>query len=130
MPISAGDMLPDVTLMTMTAEGQIEISSTEFFAGKKAILFGVPGAFTPTCHKQHLPGFMAKEDELRAKGVDVIACLSVNDAHVMDAWKKQTGAGRGIAFLADGNGDFTSRDRHAVRCFGFRAKASAQSVMQ
>ncbi len=107
MAIAAGEMLPDVALTTMTAEGPTQISTRDFFAGKKAVLFAVPGAFTPTCHSKHLPGFVGNADALKAKGVDVIACVSVNDVFVLDAWAKQSGADGTITFLADGNGEFT-----------------------
>ena len=106
MTIKSGDMLPDASFTTMTAEGPSNLSTADIFGGRKVVLFAVPGAFTPTCHMKHLPGFIARADELKAKGVDTIACVSVNDVFVMDAWAKNTGAGNKILFLADGNGDF------------------------
>jgi peroxiredoxin len=106
MTIKTGDMLPDASFTTMTSEGPSKLSTADVFGGRKVVLFAVPGAFTPTCHMKHLPGFIARADELKAKGVDTIACVSVNDVFVMDAWAKNTGAGNKILFLADGNGDF------------------------
>ena len=104
--ISVGDKLPEATFMTMTAEGPMPVTTDEVFAGKKVVVFALPGAFTPTCHKTHLPGFVAHADEIRAKGVDAIVCLSVNDVFVMDAWGKLVSPEGKIMMLADGNGDF------------------------
>ncbi|HQT87306.1 MAG TPA: peroxiredoxin [Acidiphilium sp.] len=105
--IKVGDQLPTMTLMTPTANGPEQIDTGTFFAGKTVALFAVPGAFTPTCSVRHLPGFLDHADQFRAKGVDVIACLAVNDVFVLDAWEKsQNSAGR-ITMLADGSGDFT-----------------------
>ena len=104
MAIGVGDKIPDVTLQTMAAEGPRPISTREVFAGKKVVLFGVPGAFTPTCSDHHLPGFVVRADELRAKGIEVVACTAVNDAFVLGAWAKARGAA-GIVMLADGNGE-------------------------
>ena len=105
MTISVGDRLPNTKFVKATADGPDQIESESFFAGRKVALFAVPGAFTPTCSAKHLPGFVEKEAALKAKGVDEIACTSVNDAFVMDAWGKSAGAGD-ITLLADGNGDF------------------------
>ena len=107
MAIKVGDRIPSVTLMRMTAEGPRPVSTDELFKGKKVALFALPGAFTPTCSAKHLPGYIQKHDALKAKGVDAIACLSVNDAFVMGAWGTQQGAGDKVMMLADGNGDFT-----------------------
>lgn len=107
MTISVGDKLPDVKLVKATAEGPHPVQSAEYFAGKKVALFSVPGAFTPTCSARHLPGFVEKADELKAKGVDEIACTAVNDAFVLGAWNK-AGGSDDIVMLADGNGDFAS----------------------
>ena len=90
----------------LTAEGPAWKTSDEVFKGKKVVLFAVPGAFTPTCHKNHLPGFLKNGDAIKAKGIDTIAVTAVNDPFVMDAWKKASGAEGKIEFLADGNGDF------------------------
>ena len=105
MTISVGDRLPNTKLVKATADGPDQVESETFFAGRKVALFAVPGAFTPTCSAKHLPGFVEKEAELKAKGIDEIACTSVNDAFVMGAWGKSAGAGD-ITMLADGNGDF------------------------
>jgi glutaredoxin/glutathione-dependent peroxiredoxin len=106
MTIKVGDRLPEATFYVSTADGPQGVSSTEVFAGKKAVLFAVPGAFTPTCHKNHLPGYVTHADALKAKGVELIAVTGVNDVFVMKAWKEATGAGDKVMFLADGSGDF------------------------
>lgn len=106
MTIKIGDRLPAATFRTMTADGPQDVASEAFFKGRKVVLFAVPGAFTPTCHKNHLPGFLANEAAIKAKGVDAIAVIAANDVFVMDAWAKQTGADGKIEFLADGNADF------------------------
>ena len=108
MTLKVGATLPDVTFMTMTADGPVPMSTDDVFAGKRVALFAVPGAFTPTCSAKHLPGFIAKAAELKAKGVDRIACTSVNDVFVMGAWGKDQGAGDDVVMLADGNGDFAT----------------------
>ena len=92
MTIQVGDHIPNVTLMKATSEGPQPVDTESFFAGRKVAIFSVPGAFTPTCSARHLPGFVEKADELRAKGVDEVACVSVNDAFVMGAWGQQAGA--------------------------------------
>jgi peroxiredoxin len=107
MTIKQGDKLPDGKLRTMTAEGPKEISTDDIFKGKKVVLFSVPGAFTPTCSKQHLPSYLANYDKIKAQGVDTIACMAVNDPFVMDAWGKDREVGAKILMLADGNGDYT-----------------------
>jgi len=103
--INKGDKIPEVNLVKATAEGPQQISSNEYFAGKKVALFSVPGAFTPTCSAKHLPGYVEKAAELKAKGVDEIACTAVNDAFVMGAWNEAAGS-EDVTMLADGNGDF------------------------
>ena len=107
MTISVGDRLPDASFTTMTAEGPQKLTTADLFDGQKVVLFAVPGAFTPTCHLKHLPGFIERADEIKAKGVDRIACVAVNDVFVLDAWSKQCGAAGKVLFLADGSGDFT-----------------------
>jgi peroxiredoxin len=107
MTIKVGDKLPSVTLTQATAEGPKPVSTDEFFKGKKVALFAVPGAFTPTCSAKHLPGFKQMAGDIKAKGVDEIACVSVNDAFVMRAWGEDQAVGEDITMLADGNGDFT-----------------------
>ncbi|WOJ92026.1 peroxiredoxin [Congregibacter variabilis] len=106
MSISVGDKIPSGTLQFMGENGPAPISTDELFAGKKVVLFAVPGAFTPGCSMTHLPGYVVNADKILAAGVDTIACLSVNDAFVMDAWGKAQNAEH-IMMLADGNGDFT-----------------------
>ncbi|MGY6531275.1 redoxin family protein [Glycocaulis sp.] len=106
MSIKPGERLPDATFMTMTAEGPAPVTTADLTAGKTVALFAVPGAFTPTCSARHLPGFVQKAGELKARGIDTIACTSVNDVFVMDAWGKDQGAGSDVVMLADGNGDF------------------------
>jgi peroxiredoxin len=105
MTIAKGDRIPDVTLVKATENGPEKVQSSEYFAGKKVALFSVPGAFTPTCSAKHLPGFVEKAAELKAKGVDEIAATAVNDAFVLGAWNKASGSSD-ITMLADGNGDF------------------------
>ncbi|MCJ8189956.1 peroxiredoxin [Sphingomicrobium aestuariivivum] len=105
MTISVGDRLPETSLSLATPEGPVPVNSKDYFAGKTVALFAVPGAFTPTCSARHLPSFVEKADELKAKGVDKIAATSVNDAFVMGAWGSQAGS-EDIEMLADGNGDF------------------------
>ena len=107
MTIQVGDKLPSVTITLATAEGNKPVTTDEFFAGKKVALFALPGAFTPTCSAKHLPGFKQLASEIKAKGVDVIACLSVNDGFVMRAWAEDQAVGDDIVMLADGSGDFT-----------------------
>jgi peroxiredoxin len=107
MTIQIGDRIPPVSLKVITPEGAKDVKADELFAGKKVVLFAVPGAFTPTCSSQHLPGYLTHADALRGKGVDTIACLSVNDAFVMSAWAKDKSVGDKVVMLADGNGDFT-----------------------
>ena len=106
MTIKPGDKLPEAEFSVMTDDGQQKFSTDTVFKGRKVVLFGVPGAFTPTCSMNHLPGFLTHLDEIKAKGVDTIACVSVNDVHVMNAWKKDSGADGKILMLADGNGVF------------------------
>jgi peroxiredoxin len=107
MTINVGDRIPSGTLKQMTKDGPANLTTDQLFAGRKVVLFSVPGAFTPTCHARHLPGFVEKYDAMKAKGVDAIACLAVNDVFVMDAWGKASGVGDRILMLADGNAEFT-----------------------
>lgn len=107
MPLSAGDRVPDVTLMTMTASGPSPVQSSSVLGTGTVVLFGVPGAFTPACSDNHLPGYVLRADELTAKGVDTVACIAVNDAFVMGAWAEARKTDDAILMLADGNGDFT-----------------------
>ena len=105
MTIAIGDKLPDVKLVKATAEGPEAVQAADFFAGKRVALFSVPGAFTPTCSAKHLPGFVDKAADLKAKGIDEIACTAVNDPFVLGAWNK-AGGSDDVTMLADGNGDF------------------------
>jgi len=109
MTIQVGDSIPSAKLMQGTAEGPKEISTDELFGGKTVVLFGVPGAFTPTCSAKHLPGYVQNYDALKAKGVDTVACMAVNDAFVMGAWGKDQGVGDKVMMLADGSADFTKK---------------------
>ncbi|MGE0386019.1 MAG: peroxiredoxin [Gammaproteobacteria bacterium] len=106
MTIKAGDRIPDATLYTMGKEGPQPVATKDIFTGRKVVLFAVPGAFTPTCSNAHLPGFVVNADKIKAKGVDTIACVAVNDAFVMGAWGKAQNAEE-ILMLGDGAGDFT-----------------------
>jgi glutaredoxin/glutathione-dependent peroxiredoxin len=105
MPIQVGDRLPQVTFRVMTPEGPAAKTTDDLFKGRKVVLVGVPGAFTPTCHRNHLPGYVQKLEQIRTRGVDAVLVTSVNDVFVMDAWGKASGA-EGIELLADGNGEF------------------------
>ena len=107
MTIKVGDKIPEGKFGVMTAEGPGGLSSDELFKGKKVVLFSVPGAFTPACSSKHLPGFIEQADAIKAKGVDTIACMSVNDVFVMAAWANDQGAGDKVTLLADGNADYT-----------------------
>ena len=106
MGVQVGDSIPEATMNIMGDKGPQEITTADIFAGKKVVLFAVPGAFTPTCSMAHLPGFVVHVDAIKAKGVDTVACMSVNDVFVMDAWGKAANAEH-LMMLADGNGDFT-----------------------
>lgn len=117
MTIQAGDRFPSVTFKTMTADGPANLTSDELLAGKTVVLVSVPGAFTPTCHARHLPGYVDQIDALKAKGVDAVACMAVNDVFVMNAWGKASHADGKITMLADGNGD-------AARALGLELDAS------
>ncbi|MBK9078988.1 MAG: peroxiredoxin [Hyphomicrobium sp.] len=106
MTIKVGDSIPSGKFTVMGADGPAERTTAEVFNGKKVALFAVPGAYTPTCHKTHMPGFVDRVAELKAKGIDTIACTAVNDVFVLDNWSKDTGAAGKIEMLADGSGDF------------------------
>lgn len=119
MAIAVGSRLPDATFRIMTPAGPATMTTAEVFAGKRVALFAVTGAFTPTCNANHLPGFLASADAFKAKGVDTIACTSVNDVFVMSAWAKSTGSEDAILFLADGSADF-------AKAVGLELDASAR----
>lgn len=131
MTIQVGDRLPNVELRIMGEQGPQAVNTADLFAGKKVVLFAVPGAFTPTCSAAHLPGFVVKADEIRAKGVDSIICTAVNDVFVMDAWGKAQNA-EAITMLADGLGEFATalgldQDLSGIQ-FGKRSKRYAMIV--
>ena len=107
MSIQAGEKMPTGTFGVMTESGPGSLSTDDLFTGKKVVLVSVPGAFTPTCSLNHLPGFVDQASAIREKGVDTIACMAVNDVFVMDAWGKDRGVGDDVVMLADGNGDYT-----------------------
>ena len=104
MTIAVGDKLPEATFKVRTAEGLKDVTTAELTQGKKLVLFAVPGAFTPTCHARHVPSYLEHLDALKAKGVAEVACVAVNDAFVLDAWAKATGADGKLTLLSDGNG--------------------------
>ncbi|HYB05706.1 MAG TPA: peroxiredoxin [Methyloceanibacter sp.] len=107
MSIGVGDPLPEATFRVLGTEGIEKLTTFDVFAGKKVVLFAVPGAFTPTCHLKHLPGFVDNADAFKKKGVHTVACVAVNDPFVLDAWSKAVGGRGKVLFLSDGNGDFT-----------------------
>jgi len=132
MAIQVGDKVPSTTLQHMTDSGPADISTDEVFGGKKVVLFALPGAFTPTCSAKHLPGFVQQAEAIRAKGVDTIACLSVNDAFVMGAWGKDQGVEDKVLMLADGSADLTKALGLELdldnRGFGLRSQRYAMIV--
>jgi glutaredoxin/glutathione-dependent peroxiredoxin len=130
MTISVGERLPDVTLAIATADGPQPTSSGEFFKGKRVALFAVPGAFTPTCSARHLPSYVEKAGELKARGIDEIACISVNDPFVMAAWNKSDGSDD-ITMLADGNGEFAEATGLAMDAakFGMGKRSQRYSMI-
>src|SRR3954470_8181428 len=107
MSISIGDNLPEATFRVLGPDGIEKLTTAEIFGGKKVVLFAVPGAFTPTCHLKHLPGFIANAEAFKQKGVDSVVCVAVNDPFVLDAWSKSSGGQGKVLFLSDGNGEFT-----------------------
>lgn len=107
MPLTVGQTIPDVSLIAVTANGPTEMDRDALFGGKKVVLFALPGAFTPTCSNDHLPGFIRHASAIKARGIDTIAVLAVNDEHVMSAWHEASGAGDAVLFLADGSALFT-----------------------
>ena len=132
MAIEAGDPIPDVTLMQMSERGPQPVTTDELFSGKRIVLFAVPGAYTPTCSARHLPGFVNQAAAIRARGVDQIVCLAVNDAYVMDAWGKEHHAADEVTMVADGNGEFTRatglEDDRRERGMGVRTQRCAMIV--
>jgi glutaredoxin/glutathione-dependent peroxiredoxin len=118
MAIQVGERLPQVTFRVMTPDGPVAKTTDDLFKGRKVVLVAVPGAFTPTCHRNHLPGYVQRSAEIKAKGVDGILVTAVNDVFVMDAWAKSSGA-EGIEFLSDGNGDFAKAIKLTMDGSGF-----------
>jgi peroxiredoxin len=119
MAVSVGDRVPDATLVKISAEGPQPVSTPDFFGGRTVALFAVPGAFTPTCSAKHLPGFVEHAQALKDKGIDEIACVSVNDAFVMGAWGQSSGVEGKVTMLADGNGSFTEAMGLVLDATGF-----------
>jgi peroxiredoxin len=119
MTIQVGDRLPQSTFRIMTADGPAAKTTDDLFRGRKVVLIAVPGAFTPTCHRNHLPGYVAKAAEIKAKGIDAILVTAVNDVFVMDAWAKASDASGSVEFIADGNGDFAKALGLALDGTGF-----------
>jgi peroxiredoxin len=132
MAIKVGDKLPEATFTTMTADGPKPMTTAEVFGGKKVALFAVPGAYTPTCHKQHMPGFVERAEELRKKGFDAVACTAVNDVFVLTNWGKDSQADGKIQMLADGSADFAKKIGLEIdltaRGLGVRSKRYAMAV--
>ncbi|UOM33369.1 peroxiredoxin [Acuticoccus sp. I52.16.1] len=119
MTIDVGSNLPEATFKTMTTDGPSDVTTEELTKGRRVVIFGVPGAFTPTCHNNHLPGFLTAYDDIKAKGIDEIAVVAVNDVFVMNAWSKSTEAGTKITFLADGSANFTRAAGLDIDASGF-----------
>ena len=132
MTIKVGDHLPEATFMVMSAEGPKPTTTADFFKGKKVALFAVPGAYTPTCDKQHMPGFVERVAELKAKGFDTVACTSVNDVFVLTNWAKDSKADGKITMLADGAADFAKKAGLEIdltaRGLGVRSKRYAMAL--
>lgn len=132
MTIKVGDRLPETTFNVMGPDGPTTRTTADVFAGKKVALFAVPGAYTPTCHMQHLPGFVKRTEELKAKGIDTIACTAVNDIFVLTHWSKECGADGKVEMLADGSADFAKKTGLEIdlasRGFGVRSKRYAMLV--
>ena len=132
MTIKIGDKLPDVSFTVMTADGPKPMTTAEVFGGKKVALFAVPGAYTPTCHKQHMPGFVERAAELKKKGYDSVACTSVNDVFVLTQWSKDSGADGKVTMLADGSADFAKKLGLEIdltaRGLGVRSKRYSMAV--
>ncbi len=129
MTIKVGDRIPSAPLEYMSADGPVEISSDELFAGKRVVAFAVSGAFTPTCSQEHLPGYVRRADDIKAKGIDLIVCLSVNDVFVMDAWGKDQDVDGKVMMVADGGGDFACAMSIVVTYPGFGERSDRYSMV-
>ncbi len=129
MTIKVGDRIPSAPLEYMNADGPVAISSDELFAGKRVVAFAVPGAFTPTCSQEHLPGFVRRAADIKVKRVDLIVCLSVNDVFVMDAWGKDQDADGKVMMVADGGGDFARAMGIVVSYPGFGERSDRYSMV-
>ena len=131
MTIKVGDRVPSATLHRMTPDGPQTVTTDEIFSGRRVAIFGLPGAFTPTCSGEHLPGFVEHAGALEAKGIDAIACVAVNDAFVMDAWGRDRQVGDKVMMLADGNGEFTRKlDLEAdLQAFGLGLRSKRFSMI-
>jgi peroxiredoxin len=131
MPIEVGDKIPNVKLQTMTSNGPRAISMDEICRGQKVVLFAVPGAFTSTCSNDHLPGYVKYVDDIKAKGVDVVACVAVNDVFVMNAWANARGVDDKILMLSDGNGDFAKAMGRELdsRAFGMGVRSQRYAAI-
>lgn len=132
MTISVGDRAPEADLFVPGESGPEKVPSTDLFAGRKVVLVGMPGAFTPTCHRNHLPGFLENHDAILSKGVDEIMILTTNDTHVLRAWAEATGAKGKVSFVSDGNAEFVQKtglfNDSSARGMGIRAKRFAMIV--
>jgi len=129
MTIKAGDRIPSAPLEYMNADGPVEISSDELFAGKRVAAFAVPGAFTPTCSLEHLPGFVRRANDIKARGIDLIVCLSVNDVFVMDAWGKDQNVGDKVMMVADGHAAFARAMGIVVTDPGYGERSDRYSMV-
>ena len=129
MTIEIGDKLPASEFISFDADGQLKLTTDQIFAGKKVVLFGVPGAFTPTCSMNHLPGFIEHAEAIKAKGIDTIACTAVNDGHVMKAWSKHSGADGKVLMLADGNGHFAKAIGLSAEMAGMGLRSKRYSMI-
>ena len=126
MTVKAGDKAPEGRFTIMKSDGPGSISTDELFSGKKVVIFSVPGAFTPTCSMEHLPGFIKQAGDFKSKGVDTIACMAVNDVFVMDAWGKDSGAGDKVMMLADGNAEYARKLGLEMDASGFGMEAPGE----
>jgi peroxiredoxin len=129
MTIQVGDTLPQATFRVMTPDGPKPKTTDDVFKGRKVVLVAVPGAFTPTCHRNHMPGYVAKADEIKAKGVDAIVMTAVNDVFVMDVWGRESGCGDKIELISDGNGDFAKALGLTMDGFGLGTRSQRYAMV-